>query len=585
MTSPEMGDQKKCQSSMPRVVAHWVFRSDNVVSGSIETGDLIIEDLSGNENHLESVSIPCAAANRLDPSEERLSLKWEHDPQQGEVLGFHNDLEAADRSYFRTTEQAPINEFTFEEGYTIEAIVHLPHPFDETAHRWMGVLTRQGSGAELGRRGEHELLATLSVSNCMEYQWVYHPTQGNTSATSWSRYLKEKEWHHVVIVNDTNETLLYVNGICDYSCLQQDLQGLSAVRGKAWNVGASEWQGKLDKLFSGQISQIRIMDKPLYKSAWLDDLKPLKILEGTNEGEVASRVQQNYHFVFIPDPQKLVYLNPHMFHAQVEWVREWSTEVNIVMTAFLGDVVDHSDAREEWERASQAISILDHDELPYLMTAGNHDYDDADTYLEYFGPHRYKDKSYVKGYAPSSYSFYGLMEAGSYSYLWLMVDMKHLPSDIHWCEQILDQYPELPTVVISHDILYRNHTGQLEESTNGRMIWERLVDTHNQVFLTVNGHYDGTGYQVRSNQHGQDVIQLLINYQDSYRGGNGWLRLAEFDEELNQIKFRTFSPWVDQMAANEVLSYPDYRFLTGEVHSFTIPLHFKARFGLLQPDI
>ncbi|WP_227793578.1 LamG-like jellyroll fold domain-containing protein [Paenibacillus guangzhouensis] len=584
MTSREMDDHLKSHASLPRVVAHWVFRSDHVLSGSMEAGDLIIEDQSGNGNHLEAVSIPCAA-NPLDLSEERPSMKWEQDPYHGEVLSFNNDLDAAGRSYFRTTEKAPINELSFEEGYTIEAIVHLPHPFDEASHSWMGVLTRQGSGAELGREAEHELLATLSVSNCMEYQWVYHPAQGNTSATSWSRYLKEEEWHHVVIVNDTKQTLLYVNGICDYACLQQDLQGLSVVPGKGWNVGASEWQGKLDKLFSGRISQIRLTDKPLHKSAWLDDLKPLKILEGTNEGEVASYMQCNYHFVFIPDPQKLVYLNPHMFHAQVEWVRKWSSHGNIAMTAFLGDVVDHSDAREEWERASLAISILDHDEIPYLMTAGNHDYDDADTYLGYFGPHRFKDKPYVKGYAPSRYSSYGIMEAGSYNYLWLIVDMKHLTSDIHWCKQILDEHLELPTVVISHDILYHNHTRQLEESANGRMIWEQLVDPYNQVFMTVNGHYDGAGYQVRSNQHGQDVIQLLINYQDSYRGGNGWLRLAEFDEALNQVKFRTFSPWVDQMAADEELSYPDYRFLTGEDHSFTIPLHFKARFGLLQPDI
>ncbi|OPA73295.1 Ig domain-containing protein [Paenibacillus selenitireducens] len=584
MTLREMQDRSGGEEALPRVVAHWEFSADNVLSGSMEEGCLIIKDRSGNGNHLESVSIPCAA-DRPEPIGEQRSLQWEHDPQRGEVLGFYNDIDSAARSYFRTIAQAPLNELTFEEGYTIEAVIRLPHPFDEVRHSWMGVLTRQGSGAELGRQGEQELLATLSVSNCMEYQWVYHPNQGDTSATSWSRYLKEEEWHHVVIVNDTKKTLLYVNGICDYACLQQDLHGLATIKGKGWNVGASEWNGRLDTLFSGRLSEIRVTDKPLDKSEWLDDLKPLQILEGTNEGEIALHHESNYHFVFIPDPQKLVYLNPHMFHAQVEWVKQRRAEANIAMTAFLGDVVDHSNRREEWERASLAISTLDHEGIPYVMTAGNHDYDEADTYLAYFGPHRFKDKSYVKGYAPSCYSSYGIIEAGSYTYLWLMVDMKHLQSDIHWCKKVLDQHSELPTLVVSHDILYKNHALQLEESPNGRIIWEELVAPYDQVFMTVNGHYDGTGHQVRTNSHGLEVIQLLINYQDSYRGGNGWLRLAEFDEAYNHIIFRTFSPWVEQMAASEEPSYPDYRFLTGEDHSFTIPLHFKERFGQLQPSI
>ncbi|MBE9914940.1 Ig domain-containing protein [Paenibacillus donghaensis] len=449
----------------------------------------------------------------------------------------------------------------------------------------MGVLTRQGSGAELGRKGEQELLATLSVSNCMEYQWVYHPIQGETSSTSWSRYLKEEEWHHVVIVNDTRETLLHVNGICDYSCLSSDLQGISAVEGKGWNVGASEWNGKLDTLFSGKLREIRLTAGPLPRSEWLLDLKPLRILEGMNEGEPSLQREGNYHFVFIPDPQKLVYLNPHMFNAQVEWVKRNYADKRIAMTAFLGDVVDHSCAGEEWERADLAISALDRAGIPYMMTAGNHDYDESDTYLQYFGPHRFNDKSYVKGFSHSGYSSYGVMEAGSYVYLWLMVDMKALQVDLQWCKDVLDRHSGLPTVIVSHDILYKNNVHQLEESGNGSIIWEQLVYRHDQVFMTVNGHYDGTGHQVRQNANGLEVIQLLVNYQDSYRGGNGWLRLAEFDEAANCIMFRTFSPWVDQATVWNELTYPDYRFLTGEDHAFVIPLHFKERFGLLQPYI
>lgn len=572
----EAGLKRNAQSA---VAAHWRFRSDQVLDGSLEEWNMRIKDLSGNGNELESVHI--LPSGDREPGSLLTCLQWEQDPELGEVLAFRHDGDEANKCYFRTVAEAPLNTMTFTQGYTIEAVVQLPHPFDEDKHSWMGVLTRQGSGAELGRGGERELLATLSVSNCMEYQWVYHPDSGTASATSWSRYLKEKEWHHVVIVNDTQYTLLYVNGICDFSCLHGNLRGLAAVEEKGWNVGASEWQGRLDTLFSGKLSEIRIANSPLPQSEWLANRKPLVRLQGDYEGTVALRKPSCYHFVFVPDPQKLVYLNPHMFHAQVEWVKQSSQVQNIAMTAFLGDVVDHSDAEDEWNRAALAISKLDLHHIPYLMTAGNHDYDEADTYLAYFGPHRFKGKSYIGDFSPSNYSSYGMVQAGSYMYLWLMVDMKHLEQDLAWCAEVLRWHREHPTIIISHDIVFKNGEQALEESEKGKIIWEQLVFPWDQVFMTVNGHYDGTGHQVRSNANDLEVIQLLVNYQGSYRGGNGWLRLAEFDEEANQIRFCTYSPWVEQLAALQVLHYPDYRFLTGEDHAFTLSFSFKERFGQL----
>lgn len=566
-----------------QAAAHWRFCSDHVLDGALEAGEGRVADLSGNGNHLEWVQV---LGGRDVHQEAGTSpcLTWVHDQEHGEVLNMLNDESAAARGYFRTLASAPINQHTFEDGYTIEAIVKLPVPYDEEQHSWMGVLTRQGAGAELGRQGERELLATLSVSNCMEYQWVHHPYAAMSSATSWSRYLKDEEWHHVVIVNDTNETLLYVNGICDFACLQQDLKGIAAVPGKGWNIGASEWKGELDKLFTGRLSEIRITDRALSSTQWLTSMKPLRRLEGTNEGEVTRRSSDQYYFAFIPDPQKLVYLNPHMFNAQIEWVKQKHEELNIAMTALLGDVVDHSDAKDEWERASLAIAKLDQANIPYVMTAGNHDYDEADTYLGYFGPARFIDKAYVQGHSPSCYSSYSIMEAGSYTYLWLMADMKHLHTDLAWLRDVLNQHRALPTILISHDILYKREqpsSKSLVQSELGAVIWEELIAPYKQVFMTVNGHYDGSGYQVRANPDGHDVIQLLINYQDSYRGGNGWLRLAEMDEEHQCIRFCTYSPWVERLALTEELEYPDYRFLIGEDHRFTIPMNFKERFNLL----
>ena len=93
---------------------------------------------------------------------------------------------------------------------------------------------------------------------------------------------------------------------------------------------------------------------------------------------------------------------------------------------------------------------------------------------------------------------------------------------------------------MSHDIIYpevENNQTVAVESSNGQLIWDELVNDYNQVFMTVNGHYFGITHQVKQNAAGNDVIQMLVNYQDVYRGGNGWLRLVEFDEKKNKLFF------------------------------------------------
>jgi len=563
-----------------QVLSHWIFDPEKTKSGSIQEGDLILSDVSGSGNLLEMVVTKDVINNPFNHL-----LDWTIDERGETSLTFHNDqCPRGTGCYFQTVKDAPINHERLEQGYTIEAIVQMPEPFDEDRHSWMGVLTRQGRASEIGKLGENELLATLSISNCKEYQWISHPTNRSSSVTNWSRYLHAGQWHHIVIVNDTEQTLLYVDGICDYSSPAQAILGVSAIEGKGWNIGASEWGGQLDQLFSGTIREIRIANEPLDRSDWLRDSSPQEVLQGTNEDLSLAYEETNYCFAFIPDAQKLVYLNPEMFEAQVEWIINNESTMNIAMTAYVGDIVDHSDALEEWERSSNAISLMDQSHTPYMMTAGNHDYNEEDTYLHYYGPDRFRNKEYYRGSSPSRYSSYGIVEAGSYTYLWLMVDMKHLAQDLAWCKIVLEVHQNMPTVLVSHDILYTTGEGQhliSHESENGQMIWEALVAPYNQVFMTVNGHYNGNFHQIRRNNAEQEVIQLLINYQDSYRGGNGWMRLAQLNEENNQIMFQTYSPWVEMLGQSMPLAYPDYRYLTGKYDSFTIPFAFRNRFAFV----
>jgi outer membrane protein assembly factor BamB len=250
------------------------------------------------------------------------------------------------------------------------------------------------------------------------------------------------------------------------------------------------------------------------------------------------------------------------------------------MNTFVGDIVD-SDSEKQWQNSLRAISLLEKKEIPYMMAAGNHDYAAGDPFLTHYGPQRFMNKKYYKGSAPSGYSSYAIAKAGSYEYLVLIVDMKNLHKDLEWSKKVLERHKDKPTILVSHDIIFpkvKDDKTIAADSTNGRLIWNELVKNHNQVFMTVNGHFYGIAHRVKQNSAGNDVIQMLVNYQTNYRGGNGWLRLVEFDEKKNVLLFRTYSPYVDGMTRKEK-SYIDYKFLTGENNSFKLDWDFKHRFN------
>ncbi|TYR80664.1 Ig domain-containing protein [Priestia megaterium] len=563
------------------IVADWKFSKQYVKSGAIEDGNLVIEDASKNGNDLELVTVG-------DPSTPELEnmIKWSeedyHDKENVDTLQFANYKNAPAGRYLKTTNDAPINSEEFKDGFTVEAIFKLPSNFNSSLHSWMGILTRQGQAADLNKmNGEKEILTTLSVSSDQEIQWTSHPNNLNYNVSNWSRSLNPGEWYHLAVVNDGETTTLTVNGVSDYG-KSEEVIGIATLEGKGWNIGASEWGNKLDALFAGNIQEIRIANEALTKKEWLDpNAQDDQPFEGTNDRMRLLTSKKNYNFLFVPDTQKYSSQNPEIFDSQMKWISKQTKKNNIVMNTFVGDIVDNN-SEVQWQNSLKSISYLDKKEIPYMIAAGNHDYANGNPFLTYYGPQRFADKEYYKGSSDSGYGSYAIVKAGSYEYLFLIVDMDNLETDLQWSKDVLNQHKDKPTIIVSHDIIYpavENNKTVAVESSNGRLIWDELVKDHNQVFMTVNGHYFGLAHQVKQNAAGNDVIQMLVNYQSNYRGGNGWLRLVEFDEKKNKLFFRTYSPFVDEMSKKE-RTYVDYKFLTDENNLFELDLDFKKRFNL-----
>lgn len=80
----------------------------------------------------------------------------------------------------------------------------------------------------------------------------------------------------------------------------------------------------------------------------------------------------------------------------------------------------------------------------------------------------------------------------------------------------------------------------------GLMLWDKLIRGNDQIFMTLNGHYHGSTRLTKTNDFGNAVDEMVVDYQMAYTGGNGLQRLYEFDLTHNKIKVLSLSPWVTQ---------------------------------------
>ena len=76
---------------------------------------------------------------------------------------------------------------------------------------------------------------------------------------------------------------------------------------------------------------------------------------------------------------------------------------------------------------------------------------------------------------------------------------------------------------------------------------------HENIFLVLSGHIlgDGLGRLISQGDNGNNVHQVLANYQTKENGGNGWLRIIKFVPQQDKMFFWTYSPRLKKYAMDE----------------------------------
>ncbi|WP_229261415.1 LamG-like jellyroll fold domain-containing protein [Duganella margarita] len=290
------------------------------------------------------------------------------------------------------------------------------------------------------------------------------------------------------------------------------------------------------------------------------------------------------------------------YAAQTNWVARNAQALNIPFLIHLGDVVDQVGKPEQWKVADSAMQVLEAAKVPYSILAGNHDvlndidYDSDPTkgtdtqrvlanepYLQWFSARRAQRQATFGARDDTGFHEYHIFKAQDQQFLVLSLSWRISDAGIAWARKVLADHPTLPAILVNHQLLnIAPDAVSPLETGYGKMLWEKLIRDNDQIFMTLNGHHHGGARLTKTNNFGNAVEEMVVDYQMAYQGGNGLMRLYEFDLTNKQIKVLSFSPWVPMKPADTLNAF-DRAVLTESNHSFTISMDFAKRFARFNP--
>ena len=254
------------------------------------------------------------------------------------------------------------------------------------------------------------------------------------------------------------------------------------------------------------------------------------------------------------------------FFDQTRWVRDNHKRLNIAFLVHEGDIVQ-ADAHEEWAIAKEAMSILD-GHVPYCLCLGNHDMGFKKSNNKYGGDIAVNRTTHFNKYFPrekfaKTKEFGGTFDPKRHDNSWyhfesagmkfLIVSLECKPRDevLDWANKVVAEHPEHRVIVLTHAYMRANgkrfdRLGYKIKGNAGEAIWQKLVSKHKNIFMVLCGHASGEAVLTSKGEHGNQVHQVLSDYQNLHNGGESWLRYMVFEPSENKIKVYTYNPALEK---------------------------------------
>jgi hypothetical protein len=276
-----------------------------------------------------------------------------------------------------------------------------------------------------------------------------------------------------------------------------------------------------------------------------------------------------------------------LIHSQMaEWIADHAAELGVDIVLHSGDVIyPPLDQAAQYLSADTLFDNLDAANIPYMVTAGNHDYD-GDNATDVIGREsigfnaafpqaRYTTRDWWDGgffEAGRTENAYLLMTIDSVD--WIFVSMEFGPRDdvLTWVNGLLTTYSARHAVIITHSHIHRDGTTVAAGDqyaphpdytldalqNNGDEVLAALIG-HDNIRLILSGHDKGTigwctANRADNSSGGVPINQMVANYQSMYAYGSGMMRFVRINPTAKTIQVQTFSPRLNMFmhdAANE----------------------------------
>jgi hypothetical protein len=175
-------------------------------------------------------------------------------------------------------------------------------------------------------------------------------------------------------------------------------------------------------------------------------------------------------------------------------------------------------------------------------------------------------------------------EANGQKFMVVTIDISAGTDVVAWANNVISQNPDRRVILDTHAYLYDGgerfnnapdpdnpgktfdqsrdellrvgsgpdaiYNGAVYGGQDGETLWNSLVRNHANVSLFLSGHqfedFDEFKYHLENGDHGNPVYELLVDPQNMANGGNGWIRLLEFDPNGTTVHVKTYSPYLNQ---------------------------------------
>ena len=160
-------------------------------------------------------------------------------------------------------------------------------------------------------------------------------------------------------------------------------------------------------------------------------------------------------------------------------------------------------------------------------------------------------------------------KAGGKNYMIVCLEFGPRNESLDWASSVIQRHPNHRTIIMTHAYLYYDSTrydwaangdkqkynphsykiSKIAASINdGQEMWDKLVKKHPNIFMTINGHVvnDGLGYLVSKGDNGNNVHQMLVNFQMLPVGGGAWLRIISFMADDKTLEVHDYSPLYEE---------------------------------------